>query len=76
MLVSSLRPQQELFTLPPRLLPGSLAIEWYEVVLKTTRMPRYLLNSAAVVHSSNAMVASVFRSRASRTSPVSPSARS
>jgi ABC-type glycerol-3-phosphate transport system permease component len=48
MLVSSLRPQQELFTVPPRLLPGTLTIEWYEVVLRTTRMPRYFLNSAVI----------------------------
>src|SRR5262245_38766823 len=48
MLVSSLRPQQELFTVPPRLLPGTLTIHWYEVVLSATRMPRYFLNSAVI----------------------------
>jgi len=48
MLVSSLRPQQELFTVPPRLLPGTLTTEWYAVVLRTTRMPRYFLNSAMI----------------------------
>jgi len=48
MLVSSLRPQQELFTVPPRLLPGTLTIQWYEVVLSATRMPRYFLNSAII----------------------------
>jgi ABC-type glycerol-3-phosphate transport system permease component len=48
MLVSSLRPQPELFTVPPRLLPGTLTTEWYAVVLRTTRMPRYFLNSALI----------------------------
>lgn len=48
MLVSSLRPAQELFTVPPRLLPGTVTIQWYEVVLKATQMPRYFLNSALI----------------------------
>ena len=48
MLVSSLRPPRELFTVPPRLFPEALTIEWYEVVLRTTRMPRYFLNSAVI----------------------------
>jgi len=48
MLASSLRPPQELFTVPPRLFPGTLTIQWYEVVLRTTRMPRYFLNSAVI----------------------------
>ena len=48
MLVSSLRPQPELFAVPPRLLPGTLTMEWYQVVLRATRMPRYFLNSAGV----------------------------
>lgn len=48
MVVSSLRPQAELFTVPPRLLPGTLTTEWYAVVLRTTRMPRYFLNSALI----------------------------
>ena len=48
MVVSSLRPQAELFTVPPRLLPGTLTTEWYAVVLRTTRMPRYFLNSAVI----------------------------
>src|SRR5262245_65521892 len=43
MLVSSLRPQPELFAVPPRLLPGTLTLEWYQVVLRATRMPRYFL---------------------------------
>src|SRR5215468_2815509 len=48
MLVSSLRPAPELFTVPPRLLPGTVTIQWYEVVLKATQMPRYFLNSALI----------------------------
>jgi len=48
MLVSSLRPQPELFAVPPQLLPGTLTIEWYRGVLRTTRMPRYFLNSAGI----------------------------
>src|SRR5215813_7876370 len=48
MLVSSLLPPQELFTVPPRLLPGTVTIQWYEVVLRSTQMPRYFLNSALI----------------------------
>ncbi len=48
MLVSSLRPSQELFTVPPRLLPTSITSQWYDVVLRNTKMPRYFLNSFVV----------------------------
>ncbi len=48
MLVSSLRPSQELFTVPPRLLPSSITSQWYDVVLRNTKMPRYFLNSFVV----------------------------
>ena len=48
MLVSSLRPPQELFTVPPQLLPASITTRWYEVVLRNTSMPRYFLNSFVV----------------------------
>lgn len=48
MVVSSLRPSQELFTVPPRLLPASVTTQWYDVVLRTTRMPRFFLNSLMV----------------------------
>jgi ABC-type glycerol-3-phosphate transport system permease component len=48
MLVSSLRPPHDLFTVPPRLLPTALTTQWYEVVLRNTKMPRYFLNSLVV----------------------------
>lgn len=48
MVVSSLRPAQELFTVPPKLLPTSITTQWYQVVLRSTNMPRYFLNSLVV----------------------------
>ena len=57
MFVSSLRPPQELLAVPPRLLPTSVTTQWYEVVLRTTRMPRYFLNSLMI--SSASMLGSI-----------------
>ena len=42
---------------PPRLLPTSVTTQWYEVVLRTTRMPRYFLNSLMI--SSASMLGSI-----------------
>ncbi len=58
MLISSLRPPQELFTVPPRLVPNAITTRWYTVVLRDTNMPRFFANSLMV--SSGSMLLSLF----------------
>ena len=58
MFVSSLRPPQELFTVPPRLVPTAITTQWYTVVLRDTRMPQFFLNSLVV--SGGSMMLSLF----------------
>ena len=48
MILSSLKPQSEIFAWPPRLLPTHLTGEHYRYALEATGFPRYFLNSLIV----------------------------
>lgn len=48
MLLSSLKPQADIFAWPPHLFPSSLTLEHYARVLQETSFPRYFLNSIIV----------------------------
>jgi multiple sugar transport system permease protein len=45
MVITSVKPQSELFQIPPRFLPGSVTFEHYRVLLAETPFPHYFLNS-------------------------------
>jgi ABC-type glycerol-3-phosphate transport system permease component len=48
MVISSLKPPQELFTSPPRILPGHLTLQWYRAVIGGTNAPLFFWNSFVV----------------------------
>lgn len=48
MLLSSFKPQADIFAWPPRLLPTSLTLDNYQYVLQNTSFPRYFFNSLVV----------------------------
>lgn len=48
MLLSSFKPQADIFSWPPRLLPTSLTLDNYQYVLQNTSFPRYFFNSLVV----------------------------
>ncbi|TWT12947.1 carbohydrate ABC transporter permease [Reyranella sp. CPCC 100927] len=47
-IVTSLKPQTELFRIPPSLLPGEITFEHYRRLLRETRFPTYFANSVVV----------------------------
>ncbi len=47
-IVTSLKPQTELFRIPPSLLPGEITFEHYKRLLFETRFPTYFANSVVV----------------------------
>lgn len=62
MALSSLKPSDQLFTRPPRLLPTAVTMEWYRAVVLDSRVPTYLLNSgyvALVVMAANMLIATL-----------------
>jgi multiple sugar transport system permease protein len=48
MVISSLRPAQELFTAPPRLFPQHVTIEWYREAFERSDARQWFLNSFVV----------------------------
>ena len=46
--LSSMRPSQELFSWPPAIVPSSLTLENYRLLLETTSFSQYFVNSIAV----------------------------
>jgi multiple sugar transport system permease protein len=48
MLVTSLRPDSEVFAFPPRLLPGKLTLEHYQNFIQNPQLLRYLWNSLLI----------------------------
>ena len=62
MALSSLKPSDQLFTRPPRLVPTAVTMEWYRAVVLDSRVPTYLLNStyvALVVMAANMLIATL-----------------
>lgn len=45
--LSTVRPSQELFTWPPKIIPSSLTLENYRILFETTNFLQYFLNSLA-----------------------------
>jgi ABC-type glycerol-3-phosphate transport system permease component len=48
MVVSSLKPAQELFTSPPRILPEQVTLQWYEAIISGGSAPLFFWNSFVV----------------------------
>lgn len=48
MVVSSMKPPQELFTSPPRILPAHTTLQWYHEVIAGTDAPVFFWNSFVV----------------------------
>ena len=48
MLVTSLKPQREIMSIPPTLVPSQVTLGHYADVFLKSRMPRYFLNSTVV----------------------------
>ena len=48
MITCSVRDQEELFTIPPKLFSASVSLENFRYVLTRTRIPQYLLNSVII----------------------------
>ena len=48
MLVTSVKPQAEIMSIPPRLVPARVTLGHYADVFLKSRMPRYFLNSTVV----------------------------
>ena len=48
MVISSLKPPQELFTSPPRILPEHFTLRWYATVIRDTDAPLFFRNSLVV----------------------------
>ncbi|HEU0295133.1 MAG TPA: carbohydrate ABC transporter permease [Anaerolineales bacterium] len=48
MLVTSLRPNSEVFAFPPKLLPGTLTLEHYQNFIQNPQLLRYLWNSLLI----------------------------
>ena len=48
MLVTSLRPNSEVFSFPPKLLPGTLTLEHYQNFIQNPQLLRYLWNSLLI----------------------------
>lgn len=48
MITCSVRNQEELFTIPPKLFSASVSLDNFKYVLTRTRIPQYLLNSVII----------------------------
>lgn len=46
--LSSVRPSQELFAWPPKLIPSSITLDNYRLLLETTEFTQYFINSLVV----------------------------
>lgn len=58
-IVTSLKPQTELFRIPPSLLPGEITFEHYRRLLLETRFPTYFANSVIVAIATTVVVIAV-----------------
>jgi multiple sugar transport system permease protein len=56
MVVTSIRPEADLFTIPPSLIPRQITLEYYAKLLWETPFPCYFLNSIILATSTTALV--------------------
>ena len=56
MVVTSIRPESDLFTIPPSLIPRHVTFEYYAKLLWETPFPSYFLNSILLATSTTALV--------------------
>jgi multiple sugar transport system permease protein len=56
MVVTSIRPEADLFTIPPSLIPRQITLEYYAKLLWETPFPGYFLNSIILATSTTALV--------------------
>ena len=56
MVVTSIRPEADLFTIPPSLIPRQVTFEYYVKLLWETPFPSYFLNSIVLATSTTALV--------------------
>jgi multiple sugar transport system permease protein len=56
MVVTSIRPEADLFTIPPSLIPRHITFEYYAKLLWETPFPSYFLNSIILATSTTALV--------------------
>jgi len=56
MVVTSIRPEADLFTIPPSLIPRHVTFEYYAKLLWETPFPSYFLNSIILATSTTALV--------------------
>ncbi len=59
MVLTSLKPQSELFTIPPGFLPREVTFEHYRILLTDTPFLRYFVNSAILATSTTLLVVTV-----------------
>jgi ABC-type glycerol-3-phosphate transport system permease component len=59
MVISSLRPADELFSLPPKVLPNSITLRWYEAIFTTGNASTFFWNSFVVGAISTALCLSI-----------------
>ena len=59
MLVSSLKPAEQLFVSPPRLLPSTLTLDWYRNVMLQSDAPTYFRNSLVIGAATTAICLSI-----------------
>ena len=59
MVVTSVRPQDELFRIPPTVIPGSITFEHYVVLLTETPFIRYFLNSMTLATATTVIVIAI-----------------
>lgn len=59
MLVTSVKPQSELFAIPPTMIPGEITFEHYRRVLEDTPFLQYFRNSLVLALSTTAVVVAV-----------------
>ena len=59
MVVTSIRPEADLFTIPPSLIPRQITLEYYAKLLWETPFPGYFLNSIILATSTTALVVAV-----------------
>lgn len=59
MVLTSLKPQSELFTIPPGFLPREVTFEHYRILLTDTPFLRYFVNSAILATSTTLLVVTI-----------------
>jgi len=59
MVLTSLKPESEVFALPPAILPVDWTVEYYATLLTETSFPAYFLNSAIVATATTLVVVTV-----------------